>query len=190
MASRSPHRRIQDFVRGGGGARPSWPPGGGKALLAPPGSAPDYLGKQFCGGGGGGGARGPGSAPAPGDPKFDANPTIIFRVIYSNGLRRSKRLSHRTPCSSMEMGLCLAIFFSQERLKAFNFFSPQDRLKIFISMFILYLFQPPVWIKYLFPPCLAIYFFHPFFLQKYLFPKRTPPPQSQYSNGGSLRVDS
>ena len=31
------HRRIQDFVRGGG-ARPSWPPGGGgKALLAPGG---------------------------------------------------------------------------------------------------------------------------------------------------------
>ena len=58
------HRRIQDFVRGGGqgplgpwgggggGARPSWPPPPWiRALL--------FGGAIFCGGGG---ARGPGSA--------------------------------------------------------------------------------------------------------------------------------
>ena len=45
-----PHRRIQDFVRGGG-ARPSWPPGGGgKALLA---RASLFGGAIFCGEGGG-----------------------------------------------------------------------------------------------------------------------------------------
>ena len=33
------------------------------------------------------------------------------------------------------------LFISQGRLEAY-FFSPQDRLEIFISMFILYLFQP------------------------------------------------
>ena len=45
---------------------PSWPPGGGgKTLLTPPGSAPDYLGEQFfVGRGGGQGPLGPpGSAP-------------------------------------------------------------------------------------------------------------------------------
>ena len=47
------HRRIQDFVRGGGKALLA-PGGGGKALLPPPGSAPDYLGEQFLWGGGGG----------------------------------------------------------------------------------------------------------------------------------------
>ena len=40
----------------------------------------------------------------------------------------------------------LFLFISQERLKAL-IFSPQDRLEIFISIFILYLFQPPVWVK-------------------------------------------
>ena len=43
------------------------------------------------------------------------------------------------------------LFISQERLKAL-ICSPQDRLEIFISTFILYLFEPPVWVKYLFPP--------------------------------------
>ena len=79
------------------------------------------------------------------------------------------------------------LFISQERLKAL-IFSPQDRLEIFISIFILHWFinyilfiyymitQPPVWVKYLFPPYLvAIYLFHPFFLQKYLFPKNSSP---------------
>ena len=49
------HRRIQDFVRGGGG----------KALLPPPGSAPDYLGEQYFVGRGGAKAplAPPGSAP-------------------------------------------------------------------------------------------------------------------------------
>ena len=42
------HRRIQDFVRGGG-----------QGPLGPPGSAPDYLGEQFLWGGGGGGAKAP-----------------------------------------------------------------------------------------------------------------------------------
>ena len=47
------------------------------------------------------------------------------------------------------------------------FFSPQDRLEICISIFILHLFQRPLWIKYLFPLCLvAIYLFQPFFLKK------------------------
>ena len=64
------------------------------------------------------------------------------------------------------------LFISQGRLKAL-FFSPQDRLEIFI----LYLFQPPLWIKYLFPPCLVdIYLFHPFPPQKYLFPEKLQPP--------------
>ena len=62
------------------------------------------------------------------------------------------------------------LFISQGRLTAL-FFSTQDRMEIFISIFILYLCQPPLWIKYLFPPCLvAIYLFHPFSPQKYLFP--------------------
>ena len=61
------------------------------------------------------------------------------------------------------------LFISQGRLKAL-FPSPQDRLEIFLSM---YLFQPPLRIKYLFPPCLvAIYLFHPFFPQNYLFKKQ------------------
>ena len=56
--------------------------------------------------------------------------------------------------------------FLQMRLKAV-FFSLQGRLEIFISI-LLYLFQPPLWIKYLCPPCLVvIYLFHPFSAQKY-----------------------
>ena len=47
MTGKRTHRRIQDFVRGG------------KALLAPPGSAPDYLGEQFVVGGGGQGPLAP-----------------------------------------------------------------------------------------------------------------------------------
>ena len=41
------------------------------------------------------------------------------------------------------------LFISQGSLK--SVFSPQDRLEIFISIFILYLFQPPLWTKYLVP---------------------------------------
>ena len=48
------HRRIQDFVRGA------------KALLAPPGSAPDYLGEQYFVGRGG---QGP-LSPPPLDPRL------------------------------------------------------------------------------------------------------------------------
>ena len=66
-------------------------------------------------------------------------------------------------------------------------FSPQDRLEIFISMF-LYLFQPPVGkilISTIGPYLVAIYLFRPFFLQKYLFPKKLQAPP-KYSNGGPL----
>ena len=41
------HRRIQDFVRGGGQGLLDPPGGGGQGPLGPPGSAPDYLGEQF-----------------------------------------------------------------------------------------------------------------------------------------------
>ena len=68
------------------------------------------------------------------------------------------------------------LFISQGRLKAL-FCLPQDRLEMFISIFILYLFQPPLWIKYLFPPCLvAIYLFHPFFPTKKIYFQKTPAP--------------
>ena len=40
---------------------------------------------------------------------------------------------------------CLTIFFFTREIE--GFFSRQDRVEIFISIFILYLFQPPVWIK-------------------------------------------
>ena len=60
------HRRIQDFVRGG--QCPLGPRGGGgKALLADPESAPDYLGEQFFVGRGGGG-----QGPPPLDPRLSA----------------------------------------------------------------------------------------------------------------------
>ena len=67
------HRRIQDFVRGGG-PRPSWPPGGGRGQgpLGPPGSAPDYLGEQFFFFFGGGG-QGPLAPPL--DPRLICRPT-------------------------------------------------------------------------------------------------------------------
>ena len=50
---------------------------------------------------------------------------------------------------------CPFLFISQGRLKALFFYLDQDRLEIFISIFILY-FDPPLsltlWIKYLFQP--------------------------------------
>ena len=57
----------------------------------------------------------------------------------------------------ISQGMLKALFFSPQ---------PQDRLEIFISIFILHSFQPPLWIKYLFPPCLAA---------NYLFKKKKPP---------------
>ena len=72
---------------------------------------------------------------------------------------------------------CLAIFiyFTRE-IESFNLFHLRIGCKYY-SNILLYLFQPPVWVKYLFPPYLvAIYLFHPFFLQKYLFPKNSRPP--------------
>ena len=62
------HRRIQDFVRGGGGQGPLGPRGGGggQGPLGPPGSAPDYLGEQYFVGGG----QGP-LGPPPLDPRLE-----------------------------------------------------------------------------------------------------------------------
>ena len=83
---------------------------------------------------------------------------------------------------------CLAIFiyFTRE-IESFNLLHHRIGCKYY-SNILLYLFQPPVWVKYLFPPYLVvIYLFHPFFLQKYLFPKISRPPSpSPYSNGGPL----
>ena len=57
-------------------------------------------------------------------------------------------------------------FFTRE-MESF-IFSPQDRLEIFLSTFILYLFQLPLWIKYLSPPCLNCghLFISPIFLTR------------------------
>ena len=50
--------------------------------------------------------------------------------------------------------ICFLVIFGDfmREIKSF-IFSPQNRLEIFISIFILYLFQRPLWITYLFPPC-------------------------------------
>ena len=53
----------------------------------------------------------------------------------------------------MGWSLCLTILLfnkGDEKL----YFLAADMLQIFISIFILYFVQPPLWIKYLFPPCL------------------------------------
>ena len=69
------HRRIQDFVRGGG-ARPSWPPPLDPRLT--------IWGSNFLWGGGGGGKAPlpppPGSAPA--GPRFKCAP-VLDRGIFS-----------------------------------------------------------------------------------------------------------
>ena len=59
---------------------------------------------------------------------------------------------------------------------------------MFISIFILVLFQPPLWLKYLFSPCIsvAIYLFHPFSPTKIFISKTLQAPQypPHYSNSG------
>ena len=64
--------------------------------------------------------------------------------------------------------ICFLVIFGDfmREIKSF-IFSPQNRLEIFISIFILYLFQRPLWITYLFPPCfVANYLFHPILLKQ------------------------
>ena len=81
------HRRIQDFVRGGGGAiRPSWPPGGGARPSWPPGGGGKALlaraslfgGAIFCGEGGG---KAP-LAPPPPDPRMGMCVVRLAGVVY------------------------------------------------------------------------------------------------------------
>ena len=81
------HRRIQDFVRGGGqgplgprgggGPRPSWPPGGGGPRPSWP--APHYLGEQYFVGRGGQGPLGP-----PLDPRM----VCIYGPVHVGGSSR------------------------------------------------------------------------------------------------------
>ena len=103
---------------------------------------------------------------------------IMYRKQFKFYTNKKKLRGSPLDIGGAEVFACPFSFISQERFKAL-FFSPKDRLEIFISIFILYLCQPPVWVKYLFPPYLvAIHLFHPFFLQKYLFPKNSSPPPS------------
>ena len=76
----SVHRRIQDFVRGGGQG-PLGPRGGGggQGPLGPPGSAPDYLGEQYFVGRGGG--QGPLAPPPPG-----SAPGVTIQMYRPNSI--------------------------------------------------------------------------------------------------------
>ena len=60
-------------------------------------------------------------------------------------------LSVRGPPLDMGGGdFCQVVFIDFTReIESFKYlFSPQDRLERFIPIFILYLFQPPLWSKY------------------------------------------
>ena len=73
---------------------------------------------------------------------------------------------------------CPAIFlyFTRE-IESFIFFTLGLAGNIYFNMYIKF-FQSPLWIKYLFPPCLvAIYLSHPFFPPKIFISQKVQPPQ-------------